>query len=83
MQLTMTCELVLSQRTVKMLIKVYFSTIQYTVLCSPSGPPLFTKVLNFWYTLTASSVDSDDDLDYCAWGETIDKPSCSTQGLLN
>ena len=27
---------------------------------------LFTRVLNFRYTLTASSVDSNDDLDYCA-----------------
>lgn len=44
---------------------------------------LFTKVLNFRYTLTASSVDSDDDLDYCTWGERMDKPSCCTQGWLN
>ena len=83
MQLTMTCELVMSQCTVNMLGKVYFRTIQYPVLCSQSGPPLFTKVLNFRYTLTASSVDSDDELDYCAWDETMDKPSCCTQGWLN
>ncbi|XP_067046925.1 uncharacterized protein [Acropora muricata] len=27
----------------------------------------------------SSSVDSDDDLDYCAWDERMDKPSCCTQ----